>query len=76
MRFNKRSRCKVYKSIIWMRTLVKSHKNIIKKDVTNLVTPFPLKNIALKMFSYANKDSRELIVAAYDSVAGEPSETV
>ena len=41
-----------------------SHKNIIKKDVTNLVTSLPSKNIALrKKFPYANKDSRELIVA-------------
>ena len=60
-----------------MRTLVISLKNIIKKDVTNLVTPFPLKNIALKKkFPYDNIASRELIVAAYDSCAGDPSETV
>ena len=58
-----------------MRTPFKCEKNIIKKDVTNLVTPFPLKNIELKNVSYDNIDSRELIVAAYDSVAGEPSET-
>ena len=59
-----------------MRTLVKPHKNLIKKDVTNLVTSLPSKNIALKMFSYANIDARDSIVAAYDSCAGEPSETV
>ena len=47
-----------------MRTLVISQKNIIKKDVTNLATPFPSKNIALKKFSYANIDSRASIVAA------------
>ena len=58
------------------RSLVISQENIIKKDVTNIATSFPSKNIALKMFSYANIDSRELIVASYDSCAGEPSDTV
>ena len=67
---------RVYKSIIWMRTLVKSQENIIKKDVTNLATSLPSKNIALKKVSYASKDSRDPIVAAYDSCAGEPSDTV
>ena len=58
------------------RTLVISQENIIKKDVTNLVTSFPSKNIALKKVSYTNIDSRDSIVAPYDSCAGEPSETV
>ena len=63
--------------MISIRTLVISLKNLIKKDVTNLATSFPSKNIALrKKFPYANIDSRDSIVAAYDSVAGEPSETV
>ena len=62
--------------MISRRSLVISHKNIIKKDVTNIVTSFPSKNIALKMFSYANIDSRAPIVAPYDSCAGEPSDTV
>ena len=62
--------------MISRRTLVISHKNIIKKDVTNLATSFPSKNIALKKVFYANIDSSDSIVAAYDSVAGEPSETV
>ena len=59
-----------------MISLAISRKNLIKKDVTNLATSLPSKNIALKMFPYANIDSRDSIVAAYDSVAGEPSETV
>ena len=58
------------------QTLVISQENIIKKDVANLAASFPSKNIVLKKVPYANKDSRELIVAAYDSCAGEPSETV
>ena len=58
------------------RSLVKSHKNIIKKGCNKTVTSLPSKNIARKKVSYANKDSRELIVAAYDSCAGEPSEIV
>ena len=58
------------------RSLVISQENIIKKGCNNTVTSLPSKNIALKMFSYANIDSRDSIVAVYDSVAGEPSETV
>ena len=60
-----------------MRSLVISQENIIKKAVVRFATAFPSKNIALrKKVSYANIDSRELIVAAYDSCAGDPSETV
>ena len=62
--------------MISRRTLVISQKNIIKKDVTNLATSFPSKNIALKKFPYANIDSRDSMVASYDSCAGEPSEIV
>lgn len=58
------------------RTLVKSQENIIKKDVTKHCYIPSSKNIALKMFSYANIDSRDPIVASYDSCAGDPSETV
>ena len=59
-----------------MRTPFKCEKNIIKKDVTKQLHPSFEKYCVEKKVSYANKDSRELIAAAYDSVAGEPSETV
>ena len=46
-----------------MRSLVISQKNLIKKDVTNLVTSLPSKNIALKKVSYVSMASRDSIVA-------------
>ena len=59
-----------------MRSLVISQENIIKKDVTKHCYILSFEKYCVeKKVSYANKDSRELIVAAYDSVAGEPSET-
>ena len=58
------------------RSFVISQENIIKKDVTKQLHPSFEKYCVEKKVSYANKDSRELIVAAYDSCAGEPSETV
>ena len=63
--------------MISMISLVISRKNLIKKDVTNLATSFPSGILrGKKKFPYANIDSRDSIVAPYDSVAGEPSETV
>ena len=60
-----------------MRSLVISRKNIIKKDVTMfLLHPFLRKILRGKKFPYANRDSRDPMVAAYDSCAGEPSDTV
>ena len=75
-RFNKRSQPRVYKLSPLRRSLVISRENLIKKDVTNLATSLPSKNIALKNVPYANIDSRDSMVASYDSCAGEPSETV
>ena len=60
-----------------MRTLVKSQKNIIKKDVTMFCYILSFEKYCVeKKFPYASKDSRDPIVAAYDSCAGEPSDTV
>ncbi len=59
-----------------MRTLVISHKNIIKKDVTKHCYILSFEKYCVKKVSYDNIASRDSIVAPYDSCAGDPSETV
>ena len=63
--------------MISMISLVISRKNLIKKDVTKHCYILSFEKYCVeKKFPYANIDSRDSIVAVYDSVAGEPSEIV